>query len=79
MVKLLPMNMALFQQELNAIDGNYPLSIPPSAILTVQIVMGMTLLMALIIAIWQVCKRKKNLSTLFKVAPEIKDIVTANL
>ena len=78
MVKLLPMNMALFQQELNAIDENYPLSIPPSAILTVQIVMGITLLTALIIAIWQVCKRRKNLSTLFKVAPEIKDIVTAN-
>ena len=79
MVKLLPMNMALFQQELNAIDKNYPLSIPPSAILTVQIVTGVTLLMALMIAIWQVCKRKKNLSTLFKVAPEIKDVVTANL
>ena len=78
MVKLLPMNMALFQQELYAIDENYPLSIPPSAILTVQVVMGVTLLTALIIAIWQVGKRKKNLSTLFKVAPEIKNIVTAN-
>ena len=52
MVKLPPMNVALFQQELNAINENYPLSIPPSAILTVQIVMGVTLLMALIIAIW---------------------------
>ena len=78
MVKLPPMNMALFQQELNSIDEDYPLSIPPSAILTVQIVTGVTLLMALLIAIWQVCKRKKNLSTLFKVAPEIKDLVTNN-
>ena len=34
---------------------------------------------ALAIAIWQVCKRKKNLSTLFKVAPEIKDPVSSNL
>ena len=34
--------------------------------------------MTLLIAIWQVCKRKKNLSTLFKVALEIKDLVTNN-
>ena len=57
------MNMALFQQELNSIDEDYPLSIPPCTILAVQIIMGVTLLMALLIAIWQVCKRKKNLST----------------
>ena len=43
MVKLPPMNMALFQQELNSIDEDYPLSIPPSTILMVQIVMGLTL------------------------------------
>ena len=76
MVKLPPMNMALFKQELNSIDEDYPLSIPPSIILAVQIIMGATLLMALFIAIWQVCKRKKNPSTLFKVALEIKDLVT---
>ena len=57
MVKLPPMNMALFQQELNSIDEDYPLSIPPNAILMVQIVMGITLLTALLIGIWQVCKR----------------------
>ena len=78
MVKLPPMNMALFQQELNFLDEDYPLSIPPNTILTVQIVTGVTLLTALLIAIWQVCKRKKNLSTLFKMAPEIKDLVTNN-
>ena len=78
LVKLPPMNMALFQQELNSIDEDYPLSIPHSTILAVQIIMGVTLLMALLIAIWQVCKRKKNLSTLFKVALEIKDLVTNN-
>ena len=38
MVQLPPMNMALFQQKLNAIDEDYPLSIPPSTILTIQIV-----------------------------------------
>ena len=43
-----------------------------------KIIMGVTLLIALLIAIWQVCKRKKNLSTLFKVALEIKDLVMNN-
>ena len=78
MVKLPPMNMALFQQELNSIDEDYPLSIPPSTILTVQIIMGVILLIALLIAIWQVCKRKMNLWTLLKVALEIKDLVMNN-
>ena len=79
MVKLPPMNMELFQQELGVIDENYPLSIPPSAILMVQIATGLILVTSIIIAIWQICKRKRNLSTLFKLAPEIKDIVTTNL
>ena len=79
MAMLPPMNMVLFQRELNAIDENCPLSIPPSAIITIQIVTAITLFMTITIAIWQVCKRKKNVSSLFQVAPEIKDLIASDL
>ena len=71
------MNMKLFQQELDIIEENYPLSVPTSITLTVQIVMGVTLIGTVLVITWQDCKRKKSLSTLFKVAPEIKDLVNS--
>ena len=52
------MNMALFQEQLSPIDQNYPLSLPFGAILSVQVITGAILLATIVIAIWQVCKKK---------------------
>ena len=69
------MNMELFQKELQPINENYPFSVLPSVTLAVQVIMGAILLGTLLLAVWQIYKRKGHLSTLFNFVPEIKNLV----
>ena len=73
--QLPPMNMALFQQQLTPIDQIYPLSLPSGAILSFQVITGAILLGTIAIAIWHICKKKKDLKTLFNVVPDIKNLI----
>ena len=66
-VKLLePMNMDLLNQELQLIDENYPLSMPPWAILGFQLVSGGFILTELSMMTWLCIKHRKSISVLLK-------------
>ena len=47
-----PMNMALFNQKFKLIDENYPLTLPPWAILGGQIVSGTFILIEISLMAW---------------------------
>ena len=66
-VKLLePMNMDLLNQELQLIDENYPLSMPPWAILGFQLVSGGFILTELTMMTWLCVKHRKSIPVLLK-------------
>ena len=66
-VKMLePMNMDLLNQELQLIDENYPLSMPPWAILGFQLVSGGFILTELSMMIWLCVKHRKSIPVLLK-------------
>ena len=59
-----PMNMALFNQKFKLIDENYPLTLPPWAILGGQIVSGTFILTEVSITAWFCLKHRKSVGTL---------------
>ena len=66
-VKLLePMNMDLLNQELQLIDENYPLSMPPWAILGFQLVSGGFILTEISMMTWLCVKHRKSIPVLLK-------------
>ena len=66
-VKLLePMNMDLLNQELQLIDENYPLSMPPWAILDFQLVSGGFILTEISMMTWLCVKHRKSIPVLLK-------------
>ena len=66
-VKLLePMNMGLLNQELQLIDENYPLSMPPWAILGFQLVSSGLILTKLSMMTWLCVKHRKSIPMLLK-------------
>ena len=60
-----PMNMALFNQKFRLIDENYPLTLPPWAILD-QIVSGAFILTKITLTAWFCLKHRKSVGTLLK-------------
>ena len=66
-VKLLePMNTDLLNQELQLIDENYPLSMPPWAILGFQLVSGGFILTEISMMTWLCVKHRKSIPVLLK-------------
>ena len=66
-VKLLePMNIDLLNQELQLIDKNYPLSMPPWAILGFQLVSGGFILTEISMMTWLCVKHRKSIPVLLK-------------
>ena len=66
-VKLLEsMDMDLLNQELQLIDWNYPLSMPPWAILGFQLVSGGFILTELSMMTWLCVKHRKSIPMLLK-------------
>ena len=66
-VKLLePMNMDLLNQKLQLINEDYPLSLPPSAILGFQLVSGGFILTEISMMTWLCIKHRKSIPVLLK-------------
>ena len=66
-VKMLePMNMDLLNKELQLIDENYPLSMPPWVILGFQLVSGGFILTELSMMTWVCIKHRKSIPVLLK-------------
>ena len=63
-----PMNMALFNQKCKLIDENYPLTLPPWAILGGQIVSGTFILTEISLMAWFCLKHRKSVGTLLKLS-----------
>ena len=61
-----PMNMAILNQNFKLIDENYPLTLPPWAILGGQIVSGTFILIKISLIAWFCLKHRKSVSTLLK-------------
>ena len=61
-----PMNMALFNQKFKLIDENYPLTLPPWAILGGQIVSATFILTKISLTAWFCLKHRKSVGTLLK-------------
>ena len=58
-LQLMPaMSMNEFEKELELIDTNYPFSVPTGLQLSIQIIVGLFLLVISIIGIWLYCKHK---------------------
>ena len=60
------MNMVLFNQKFKLIDENYPLTLPPWAILGGQIVSGAIILTEVSLMAWFCLKHRKSVGTLLK-------------
>ena len=61
-----PMNMKLFNQKFKLINENYPLPLPPWAILGGQIVSGTFILTEITLTAWFYLKHRKSMGTLLK-------------
>ena len=61
-----PMNVALFNQKFKLINENYPLTLPPWAILGGQIVSGTFILTKISLTAWFCLKHRKSVGTLLK-------------
>ena len=61
------MNMDLLNQELQLIDENYPLSMPPWAILGFQLMSGGFILSELFMMTWLYVKNRKSIPVLCKI------------
>ena len=61
-----PMNMRLFNEKLQLIDEDYPLTIPPWVTLGGQIISGAFILTEIIIMAWFCLRHRKSVNTLLK-------------
>ena len=74
-VHLPPIPMHEFEKELQLLDPKYPLKIPPSAILTFQVVVGFVVILTIVIMVWLCLRHHGHLSTLLKFAPEVPKVL----
>ena len=74
-VHLPPLPMHEFEKELQLLDPKYPLTIPPSAILTFQVVVGFVVILTTVIMVWLCLRHRGHLSTLLKFAPELPKVL----
>ena len=72
-----PMNMKLFNEKLQLIDENYPLTIPPWVTLGGQVISGAFILTKITLMAWFCLKHRKSVNTLLKLglpfARKLKD------
>ena len=61
-----PMNMKLFNQKLKLINKNYPLTLPPWAILVGQVISGTFILIEITLMVWYCLELRKSMNTFFK-------------
>ena len=74
-VHLPPLPMHEFEKELQLLDPKYSLKIPPSAILTFQVVVGFVVILTTVIMVWLCLRHCGHLSTLLKFAPEVPKVL----
>ena len=75
-LQLLPsMPMEEFEKELEQIDTNYPLSMPIGLQLSVQIIVGLAFLAAILIRIWLYCKHKSHVKGLWNLTSKVPDML----
>ena len=69
---LLPsMPMEEFERKLEQIGSNYPLSMPVDLHLSVQIIVGLAFLAAILIGIWLYCKHKSCVKGLWNLTSKV--------
>ena len=72
-----PMNMKLFNEKLQLVDENYPLTIPPWVTLGGQVISGAFILTEITLMAWFCLKHRKSVNTLLKLglpfARKLKD------
>ena len=62
------MNMKLFNEKLQLIDENYPLTIPPWVTLGGQVISGAFILTEITLMVWFCLKHRKSVNTLYKLS-----------
>ena len=62
-----PMDMKLFNEKLELIDENYPLTLPPWIILGGQVISSAFILSEITLTVWFCLKHRKSMTTLLKI------------
>ena len=73
------MPMEEFETELEQIDTNYPLSMLVGLQLSVQIIVGLAFLAAILIRIWLYCKHKSCVKGLWSLTSKMPDLLRCDL
>ena len=66
--------MEEFKKELEQIDTKYPLSMPVGLQLSVQIIVELAFLAAILIGIWLYCKHKSRIKGLLSLTSKVPDL-----
>ena len=72
---LLPMPMEEFEKELEQIDTNCPFSMPVGLQLSVQIIVWLAFLTAMLIRVWLYCKHKSCVKGLWNLTLKVPDLL----
>ena len=74
-----PMPMEEFEKELEQIDTNYPFSVPGGLQLSIQIIVGLVLLVTVMIRIWLCSKHKSQMQGLWSLTSKVPDLLRQDL